>query len=64
MTFSKLVFNLHSIGYSIEEIDDMSIGFMQDMIIEFSNSKLKSKETNKENEPSFRWATQEDFDRL
>lgn len=55
---------MHSIGYSIEEIDDMSIGFMQDMIIEFSNSKLKSKETNKENEPSFRWATQEDFDRL
>lgn len=60
---------MHNMGFSMNEIDNMDIGFMRDMMLEKYNAYVlankKQDETNKvKKKPSVRWATQEDFDRL
>lgn len=60
-----MFFTLHSLGYTLFEIDEMTIGTMKDILIEYMNSKSTGNKGNKEKSTSsWRWATQEDFDRL
>lgn len=56
---------LHSLGYSLHEIDEMTIGTMKDILIEYMNSQYANKKGKKRKDGNaWRWATQEDFDRL
>lgn len=64
LTYSNLVYTLHRIGYSLNEIDDMDIGFMRDMILEEYKNQTQKIKQNKKQKQTVRWATQEDFDRL
>ncbi len=56
---------MKTLGYSLNEIDEMGIGFMQDILLEKMNDSNRAKK--KKSEPKkvrVRDATQRDMDRL
>lgn len=62
MSFSRLTVIARKAGFSIAEIDDMDISFLQDLLIEEANI-ISQREAEKD-KPKVRKATQADFDAL
>ena len=60
---------MKTLGFTLDDTDRMTVGFMLDIIFEkaIENQKAKdvqSKQHKKRNKIKIRWATQKDMDRL
>lgn len=60
---------MKTLGFTLDDTDRMTVGFMLDIIFEkaIENQKVKdvqSKQHKKRNKIKIRWATQKDMDRL